>query len=101
MVDFADFCGRYIKSHYQLSDVKKSPCFQWIGGVSKHVFILLKNCMHYKGKLEIWCLSFDVEKIIEGRKSKNWYNMNTFTSVFQNKYKMCGVSLKNMKRELR
>lgn len=49
--------------------------------------------------MEIWYCSFDVEKILEGRKLKNLYNMNTFTSFFQNKYKMRGVSPENIKRE--
>lgn len=75
------------------------PLLKWEGGVSKYVFILLENCMHYIGKMEIWYLSFDVEKILEGRKSNNWYKMNTFTSVFENKYKMRGVSLENVKWE--
>lgn len=49
--------------------------------------------------MEIWCLSFDVEKNLDGRKSKNKYNINTFTPVFQSKSKMWGVCLENIKRE--
>lgn len=58
MVDLADFCGRYIKSHYQLSDVKKYH----------HVSLIVVSCI---GKMGILCLSFKVEKILEGRKSRN------------------------------
>lgn len=50
MVDFADFCGRYIKSHYQLSDLKKkSPSFPYCSELYRE----------------------NVEKILEGRKSRN------------------------------
>lgn len=38
--------------------------------------------MHYIGKIEILGLSSDVEKILEGRISKNGYIMNTYTSIF-------------------
>lgn len=55
--------------------------------------------MHCARKMEIWCLSFDVEKNLDGRKSKNKYNINTFTPVFQSKSKMWGVCLENIKRE--